>query len=65
MYEYCVQMVQTSRNRWKLLAPKGHVMVDDIVLSNIHEAKEFVDKYISSFTGWSYDVIPMKGEKHE
>ncbi len=57
MGEKCVRMIQVSRYRWNLVAPKGSVMVEGLLCSSSYEAEEWVKKYVSSWPTWSYEVI--------
>lgn len=55
-----VKIVQTSQNRWHIESEQGHVLQDDITLSNPLHAKIYVENYISSFnTQWVYEVKPL------
>lgn len=58
-------MVQTSKHRWHLEGPKGNVLVEDLVLNSIREVIEYAKAYISSFSGWSYEINPLKESKNE
>lgn len=63
--EKCVKMIQTSRQLWKMVSSKGCVIKEDVMVYSEYEANEYVRKYISSFSGWSYVVLPIKGGKNE
>jgi len=58
----CLNMIQTSQNRWQLVAPKGNILVSDIMVSSELEAKDYVKRYISSFMNWEYKLEPIKKE---
>lgn len=53
----CVLMIQESRYRWKLVAPKGHTMLDNLYFSNAFKAEDWVKAYISTWPTWSYEVV--------
>ncbi len=55
-----VKMIQRSKQRWDIVAPKGHILLEGIVVGTRHEAEEFVKKYVSSFLCWSYVIIPKE-----
>ncbi len=57
----CLKMVQINKYRWKLVAPKGHILVEDLSLGSPYLAEEWVKAYISSWTTYSYVIILMKG----
>lgn len=52
-----VRMTEVANNRWDLLGPKGNPIASDILLYSRVEAEEWVKAYISSFIGWSYEII--------
>ena len=56
MMDVYVKMVQTSKYCWKIVSPSGKVMIDCIFLNDADQAKEYIKAYISSFTGWGYEV---------
>jgi hypothetical protein len=58
-----VRMVQTMQHRWKIETEKGVVMQEDIILQNPTQAQGYVTNYISSFSGWTAEVVPLKKEK--
>lgn len=55
-----IKMIQTSKNRWKLISEAGVVILDDIILGTEYDAKVFAENYISSFQNWRVCVIPIK-----
>jgi hypothetical protein len=52
-----VKMVQVSKHRWNLVAPKGHVMVEGLYLESPFKASEWCAAYISTFQSWSFELI--------
>ena len=58
-----VRMVQTMQHRWKLESEKGVLLKDDIFVQNPTQAREYGNAYISSFQGWSLEVVPLKKEE--
>lgn len=55
-----VKMIQTSKYRWKIVSPAGHVLLNDIHVNNIYNARKFVENYISSYRGWTYKLEPLE-----
>lgn len=56
-----VKMVQQTKYRWALLAPKGHVLVDNLMLASVTKAEEWVKSYVSSYNDWTYEIIKKRG----
>lgn len=56
-----VIMLQVSQVNWKIVAVKGHTLVEDITVNSPKQAEEYVKNYISSFFNWTYEVIPLGG----
>lgn len=52
-----VRMIETGNNRWDLIGPKGNPIASDVLVYSQVEAEEWVKAYISSFLGWTYEVI--------
>ena len=58
-----VVMKQQSRHKWRLETAQGHVLTEDLVISNIFEAKRYAENYISSFQhGWQIIMKPITKE---
>jgi lipocalin len=57
-----VKMVQSTPHKWQLLTQNGTLLKADITANDIFEAKEFVVRYISSFSCWDYEIIPLEDE---
>jgi hypothetical protein len=55
-----LKLIQISRYRWKLVSYKGHVIVDEVMVTSSYKAEEWCKQYISSFPGWDYEIIPMR-----
>lgn len=62
-----VKMVQMTQCNWRIETLSGSVMKADIMLGLQAEAEEYVRKYLTSFTDWSYEMVPLnntnKGSK--
>lgn len=58
-----VQMIQTSKHKWRLLGPKGNILIEDLNISCAYDAEQYVKSYISSFMSWTYEIIPINKEK--
>lgn len=56
-------MIQIQRCYWQVQTPNGKVLRDNITISSVLEAKLYIENYISSFTNWGYDIMPIKKEK--
>jgi hypothetical protein len=54
-------MIQTEPCTWKIMTEKGIILKDDIKVSMIYEAEDYVKRYISSFNSWTYELIPLGG----
>ena len=54
-------MIETSKNRWELQGPKGNTISDNISVNSRTEAEEWVKAYISSYSGWLYEIVPKEG----
>lgn len=51
---------QINPGKWRIVAPKGHVLIDDIMIGNVTDAKLFIEAYISSYSGWTYEIRMKK-----
>jgi hypothetical protein len=58
--EPTVKMIQMSKANWQLVSHKGHVLQKNITCGTMAEALEFVRKYASSFSDWTFEVQPLK-----
>ncbi len=63
MNDKTVKMIQVSKHRWDLVSPKGTVLTEGIILDSPFKAEEWVKSYISSYTGWSYEIMTKKVDK--
>lgn len=54
-----VRLVETNRNRWDLIGPKGNPIASNIFLYSRIEAEEWVKAYISSFSNWTYEIVKL------
>lgn len=55
-----IKMIQESTNRWRIESDTGIVLTDDIILGKL-EAEDYMKRYISSYSTWTYEIIPMGG----
>jgi hypothetical protein len=57
-------MVQTGRYNWEIRSESGAVQLQKS-LGSIFQVEDFMEKWISRFNNWTYEIIPMlpKGEK--
>jgi len=60
MVNKCLKMVLVAPNRWDLIAPKGHILVEGIRLYSEDEAHNWTKAYVSSWTGYTFEVIITK-----
>ena len=58
-----IKMVQVMPNLWQIESPNGFIMQKGIICGNIPEALEYVRSYASSFSWWTYEVVPLKDTK--
>lgn len=62
MTDKCLKMIQTSKHKWRIESPNGAILVEDLVIDSVKHAHDYVKGYISSFSGWSYELIPIRKE---
>lgn len=55
-----IRMVQTMAQRWEIRSYNGHVLQKHITVCCVSDAIEFVRKYASSFSDWTYEVVPLQ-----
>ena len=55
-----VLIKQVSKHKWRIETTKGIVLVDELILDNPNQADEYARCYVSSFTGWMYEVVPLE-----
>jgi hypothetical protein len=60
MVNKCLKMVQINSYKWLLRAPKGHVLVEDLLFASTIEAEDWCKAYISSWQDYSYEIISNK-----
>lgn len=58
-----VRMEQVSQVNWRILAPKGYVLMDNITVASNSAAEEYAKDYISSFRNWVFELVPLKEKK--
>lgn len=54
--EIRVIMQQKGKYRWQIVSPSGIVIKDDIMLNDALQAREYIKAYVSSYSGWDYEV---------
>ena len=54
-----VKLIQTSKYQWRLLSPKGTVMVDDLAFPSQYKAEEWIKAFISGQMGWDYEILGL------
>jgi hypothetical protein len=57
-----VKMIQRTPHNWRIESASGHIMQDNITAHSQYEAEEYVKRYISSFQGWSYEIVTIGGK---
>jgi hypothetical protein len=55
-----VRMVQTNKNGWRLETDNGTIILDDIILHSVEEARRFANAYISTWQSWDFSIITME-----
>lgn len=55
-----LNMIQTSKHKWRIETESGTVMQEDINIFSEYEAEEYIKRYVSSFQSFSYDLKPKK-----
>ena len=60
-----VKMIQIHQANWTIQTATGTILKEDITLGLYDEAEEYVRKYITSFSGWSYEMLPLKPKTKE
>lgn len=59
-----VQMVQTGKHTWSIKSTSsGAIIQSNITIHNEYSANEYVKRYVSSFSDWTYEVVPLKDPK--
>lgn len=51
-----VTLKQVSLYRWELVAPLGHVLIDDLLFASPYKAEEWVKAYITTWNDWKYTL---------
>lgn len=57
-----VFMVQVYDFKWRIINERGVILCDDIQVPR-HEAELYVRNWVSSFHGWTYEVIFLPKEQ--
>lgn len=61
-----IKIVQDSQSIWHIEDNKGHIWHEGVTISNSHEAREMLIRYMSSFfvwSNWEFEVVPLKRRK--
>jgi hypothetical protein len=56
-------MRQTSKYSWEIVSDRGHVLQSGISLGSRYRAEDYVKRYVSSFHGWTYEIMELKTKK--
>ena len=52
-------MIQTSKYHWQIVSPSGTIMQSELYLSSMDKARDYIRSYVSSYTTWTYELIPL------
>jgi hypothetical protein len=55
-----VRLIQKNKNRWELVSPTGHVMLDNLQFYSEYEAVNWCKSYVSSFNDWRFELVLLK-----
>lgn len=53
-------MVQMMPVDWQIVSQSGAIVVKNIKIATLWEAEDYVRRYISSYHGVTYRMIPLK-----
>lgn len=56
-------MVQLTPHKWQIETQNGSVMQTGITAHSVSEAVDYVNRYISSFNGWNYEIVLLETEE--
>jgi hypothetical protein len=54
-----VYMIQTMPHTWCIKSKDGHTIVKSVRIDSIPEAEDYIKKFCSSFSDWSYELRPL------
>lgn len=55
-----LKIVQNSQVNWHVQSPNGTILQKDITIASHYDAERFIKNYVSSFTNWGWEVVPME-----
>ncbi len=55
-----VKMVQLTPHNWQIQNETGTVLQTDITAHSEYEAREYVKRWVSSFSGWDFLLVPLE-----
>lgn len=58
-------MRQTGTYKWEIVSEKDVILQPDISLGSLYQAHDYISRWITSYTGWMYEVIPLLGNPVE
>lgn len=61
-----IKIVQDSQSIWHIEDSKGHIWHEGVTVSNEHDAREVLTRYMTSFMpwqNWEFQVVSLKGNK--
>ena len=57
-----IKMIQLTKSKWEIRATKSDTVIQsDIHLKTVDDAIEYIKAYTSSFLGWSWELVELKG----
>lgn len=54
-----VLMRQTGKYTWEIVSDKGVKLQENISLGSLYQAHEYINRWVSSYHGWDYEVVPL------
>lgn len=55
-------MKQIEPCTWVIVSEKGFLLKSDIKIGNLQEALDYINRYISSYDDWTYDILILEEE---
>lgn len=62
-HQVIVKMIQISKYEWNIVSDKGYLLQNHIYFASMDKAEEYVKAFISSYNGWSWQMMPLKSEE--
>lgn len=53
-----VYMIQTNKHLWEIRSSSGQLLGEKS-LASIFQAQDYIEKWISSYTNWTYEMVPL------